>query len=160
MWATNACVIVYRYAEVLLSWDEAENELNGSTKNVYEYINKIRTRAGMPEVNKDKYNTKETMRELIHRERCVELAGEGLRRADILRLKDNNGKLLAETLMNGELLRITDTVDNNESEPTMRAKVTGTEVIETRQFATKNRYLPLGTYLFDSNANLRENPGY
>ena len=121
MWATNACVIVYRYAEVLLSWAEAENELNGSTKNVYEYINKIRTRAGMPEVNKDKYNTKETMRELIHRERCVELAGEGLRRADILRWKDNNGKMLAETLMNGELLRITDTVDINESEAPMRA---------------------------------------
>ena len=160
MWATNACVIVYRYAEVLLSWAEAENELNGPTKNVYEYINKIRTRAGMPEVNKDKYNTKETMRELIRRERCVELAGEGLRRADILRWKDNNGKMLAETLMNGELLRITGTVDNSESEPTKRAKVTGTEVIETRQFAPKNRYLPFGTSLFDSNPNLTQNPGY
>lgn len=160
IWDTPACVIVYRYAEVLLSWAEAENELNGPTTKVYDYIDEIRERVGMPKVNKDKYNTKETMRQLIRRERCVELAGEGLRRADILRWKDNSGKMLAETLMNGDLLRITGTVNNAEAEPTMRAKVTGTEVIETRKFEPKHRYLPLGTGLFDSNPNLKQNPGY
>ena len=160
IWDTPACVIVYRYAEVLLSWAEAENELNGPTAKVYDYIDEIRERVGMPKVNKDKYNTKETMRQLIRRERCVELAGEGLRRADILRWKDNSGKMLAETLMNGDLLRVTGTVNNAEAEPTMRAKVTGTEVIETRKFEPKHRYLPLGTGLFDSNPNLKQNPGY
>ena len=160
IWDTPACVIVYRYAEVLLSWAEAENELNGPTAKVYDYIDEIRERVGMPKVNQDKYNTKETMRQLIRRERCVELAGEGLRRADILRWKDNSGKMLAETLMNGDLLRITGTVNNAEAEPTMRAKVTGTEVIETRKFEPKHRYLPLGTGLFDSNPNLKQNPGY
>ena len=43
-----------------------------------------------------KYNTQEKLRELVRRERCIEMAGEGLRRADLLRWKDQNGKMLAE----------------------------------------------------------------
>ena len=59
---------------------------------------------------------KKTLRELIRRERCIELAGEGLRRADILRWKDAAGKMLAETLLNGPLNRIVGTIDYNETD--------------------------------------------
>jgi hypothetical protein len=48
MWDTDCCPIVFRYAEVLLTWAEAENELNGPSQAVYDKINAIRARVGMP----------------------------------------------------------------------------------------------------------------
>lgn len=73
IWDTGACPIVFRYAEVLLSFAEAENELNGPSDDVYKVLDKIRARVSMPTVNRTKYGTKETLRELIRRERTIEL---------------------------------------------------------------------------------------
>ena len=98
--------------------------------------------------------------ELIRRERCIELAGEGLRRADILRWKDAAGKMLAETLLNGPLNRIVGTIDYNETDPYKRAVVTGKDLIENREFAAKNRYLPIPQDSMDKNPNLKQNSGY
>lgn len=83
---------IIRYAEVLLIYAEAENEVNGATAEVIAAIDKIRSRAGMPGVgetfmiNKWSIN-KETMRDFIRHERRIELAGEGHRYFDILRWK-------------------------------------------------------------------------
>lgn len=160
MWNANANTIMFRYAEVLLSFAEAKNELDGPCDSVYCALNQIRQRAGMSDVAKNKYNTKETLRELIRRERTVELAGEGFRRADILRWKDSNGKMLAETVLNGSLTRITGTVNNEETIPGKRATVTGTELIEKRVFQPHNRYLPIPQQYRDKNPQLDQNPGY
>ena len=161
IWNTGACVIVFRYAEVLLTYAEASNELDGPSAQVYAYLDQIRTRAGMKAVDRSKYSTKETLRELIRRERCVELAGEGLRRADILRWKDANGKRLAETLLNGDLNRIKGTINYSESDPYKRAVISTEKVsIEKRQFAEKNRYLPIPQGSIDKNPNLKQNAGY
>lgn len=160
VWNTGACVILFRYAEVLLTYAEASNELDGPSAKVYDYLDQIRTRAGMPVVDRVKYSTKETLRELIRRERSVELAGEGLRRADILRWKDSNGKRLAETLLNGNLYRITGTINYDESDPSKRATVSDKALIETRSFNDKNRYLPIPQSSIDKNPNLKQNPGY
>lgn len=164
IWKTGACPIVFRYAEVLLSYAEAANELNGPSADVYGYLDQIRERVGMPAVDRAKYGTKEKLRELIRRERCVELAGEGLRRADILRWKDASGKMLAETLMNGNLTRISGTINYKESDPYKRAVInTGDDArvyIESLQFTTKNRYLPIPQSSLDKNPNLKQNPGY
>ena len=160
MWNANANTIMFRYAEVLLSFAEAKNELDGPCDSVYCALNQIRQRAGMSDVDKNKYNTKETLRELIRRERTVELAGEGFRRADILRWKDSNGKMLAETVLNGSLTRITGTVNNEETIPGKRATVTGTEHIEKRVFQPHNRYLPIPQQYRDKNPQLDQNPGY
>lgn len=161
MWSANANTIIFRYAEVLLSFAEAKNELDGPCDSVYTALNEIRLRAGMPEVDESKYATKESLRELIRRERTVELAGEGFRRADILRWKDDNGKMLAETVLNGPLTRITGTVNYAETNPELRATVgTETEVIENRIFSEHNRYLPLPQDALDKNPNLKQNDGY
>lgn len=158
--STETQYIVYRYAEVLLTLAEASNELDGPSPEAYDAIDAIRGRAGMPAVNRTKYNTKEKLRELIRRERTVELAGEGHRRADILRWKDASGKMLAETLMNGDLTRYTGTVNYSEPDPFKRASVTGTERIETRKFAPYNRYLPIPEDNRNKNPKLDQNPGY
>jgi len=122
----------------------------------------IRKRVGMPEVDRTKYNTKSTLRMLIRRERCVELAGEGLRRADIVRWTDENGDMLAKSLLNEELTRITGTIDYNESDPTMRAVIdtANREKIETRIFKDSNRYFPIPQTSIDNNPNLEQNEGY
>lgn len=165
IWDTGACPIVFRYAEVLLTYAEAANELDGPSDVIYGYLNDIRNRAGMPDVDKAKYNTKEKLRELIRRERAVELAGEGLRRADILRWKDASGKMLAETVLNGPLYRISGKIDYNEQDPYKRAVVDADykkkdNEIEIRKFATKNRYLPIRQTVLDKNPKLKQNDGY
>ncbi len=159
-YTTNTQYIVFRYAEVLLSLAEAANEVSGPSDEVYTTLNEIRNRAGMPDVDRAKYNTKETLRELIRRERTVELAGEGFRRADILRWKDASGKMVAETVLNQPLIRIAGTVDYSEPNPYKRAAVTGTETIEDRKFAPHNRYLPIPQGNIDNNPELVQNQGY
>ncbi len=160
VWSNKSQAILFRYAEVLLSYAEAENELNGPTDEVYSILNRIRSRVGMPDVNRSKYNSKESVRELIRRERSVELAGEGIRRMDIIRWKDASGKMLAETVLNQPLTRIKGTVNENESDPTKRATVTGTDLVENRTFAAYNRYLPIPLSALDKNKSLTQNEGY
>ena len=165
IWKSNACPIVFRYAEVLLTWAEAENELNGPSDDVYAKINEVRTRVGMPEVDRNKYNSKETLRELIWRERGVEFAGEGIRRADILRWKTSDGKMLAEKVLNVTLERRVGTVDMKGSDPESRATIkqdasAADKKIEDRKFEKKNRYFPFGQEVLDKNPKLTQNEGY
>jgi hypothetical protein len=88
---------IFRYAEVLLTYAEAKNEVSGPDASVYNALNQIRRRAGMPDIDEKRYNSKESLRGAIRNERRVELAGEGLRYFDILRWK------IAEDVMNKEI---------------------------------------------------------
>lgn len=165
IWSTNACPIVMRYAEVLLTAAEAANEISGPSADIYDKLDMIRARVGMPAVDRARYATKETLRELIRRERAVELAGEGLRRADILRWTDGSGKMLAETVLNEVLERVVGTVNYNESDPTLRAVIdlnaaASDKKIEDRKFGSHNRYNPIPQSAIDNNPNLTQNPGY
>ena len=89
--------ILIRYAEVLLTYAEAQNEASGPDQSVYDAINQLRRRPdiNMPEVPKGL--TKDQMREVIRRERRIELTFEGLYYSDILRWKtaekENNGMM-------------------------------------------------------------------
>jgi len=78
--------VIYRYAEVLLSYVECLVE-TGDWQNpdVAKYINRVRNRAGMPDMDANTYNSQEKVRELYRRERRVELAFEGRRYFDIRR---------------------------------------------------------------------------
>jgi hypothetical protein len=165
IWDANCSPVVFRYAEVLLTWSEAENELNGPSAEVYNKLDEIRTRAGMPVTDRTKYGSKETLRQLIRRERGVEHAGEGIRRADILRWKDNSGKMVAETVLNGTLVRVSGTVNYTETDPAKRAVIdlnpAAADIkIEDRVFKTNFRYLPIPQDARDKNPELTQNPGY
>ncbi len=76
---------IIRYAEILLTYAEAKNELSGPSADIFTALNDIRDRAGMPNVDPAVYNTKEKLREMIRNERRIELAGEGHRYDDIRR---------------------------------------------------------------------------
>lgn len=76
---------IIRYAEILLSYAEAKNEVTGPDPTIYNALNDIRNRAGMPAIDQAVYNTQDKLRQLIHNERRIELAGEGQRFHDIRR---------------------------------------------------------------------------
>lgn len=163
----NTCPILFRYAEVLLTIAEINVEKNENLAEVFDILDQLRMRCGHVVVNRTKYNTQEKLRELVRRERCLELAGEGLRKADLLRWKDQSGKMLAETLLNGTLYRMIGTINVNESDRDLRAVITAPTTeneslrkIEDRVFRPYNRYLPFPQAELDKNPNLRQNSGY
>lgn len=75
--------VMFRYAEVLLSFAEADNELSGPNEAVQDAINAIRFRAGLGDLPSNL--TKDQMREAIWNERRLEMAFEGLRYFDLKR---------------------------------------------------------------------------
>lgn len=94
-----------RYADILLMYAEALNELDGShsipswdgskTYTINRDINEmkrgirpVRIRAGVPDYSANVYGNKEELRKTLKRERQIELMGEGQRYYDIRRWKD------------------------------------------------------------------------
>jgi hypothetical protein len=74
---------VMRYAEVLLNYAEAENELNGPTSGALDRINAVRNRSGLPDLASGL--TQEQLADSIYRERGWEFIGEGKLYFDELR---------------------------------------------------------------------------
>lgn len=157
------CPILFRYAEVLLTIAEIDVEKGENTAEVFAILNELRRRGGQVDVDQSRYNTQEKLRELVRRERCIELAGEGLRRADLMRWTYDDGgtkKMLAEKLLNGPLYRMAGTVDMNGADPERRATVTGKATLETRTFKPYMRYLPIPDAQLTTNPNLAQTEGY
>ena len=75
---TSQNVPIMRYAEILLGYAEAKIELGELDQSVYDAINQVRNRVGMPNVSADRIGNIEKMRQLVRRERKVEFAIEGL----------------------------------------------------------------------------------
>ncbi len=73
-----------RYADVLLMLAESENEVNGPTNIALDALKQVRDRAGASDVTA-LATTKEALRELIRKERFLELAYEGHRKFDLIR---------------------------------------------------------------------------
>jgi hypothetical protein len=142
-----------RYAEVLLTYAEAKIELNEIDNTVYDALDKVRLRAGMPPVDQTKYATQEQLRILLRRERRVELAMEGLRWYDIQRWK------IGEQVMNGPVygarLSTIDAAGNVTYTSSAHAK------IEDRVFDPAKNYLwPVPQGQLDLAKSLTQNPGY
>ena len=76
--------VLIRTAELYLNYAEAQNEAAGPAAEVYDALNAIRSRAGMPGISG---GTKETLREKIRHERRIELALEDHRFWDVRRWK-------------------------------------------------------------------------
>lgn len=81
------CGLIYRLAEIYLNYAEACNEKpNRDEAEALAYVNKVRERAGlnkMEEAYPEVIGNKELLRELIQKERMVELAFESHRYFDI-----------------------------------------------------------------------------
>lgn len=80
---SGANVHVIRYAEVLLIAAEAENEANGPNGPAYNYINEVRTRAGIPNLTLGLSQVQ--FRDSVYLERRLELVWEWQRWFDLIR---------------------------------------------------------------------------
>ena len=78
---------IMRYAEILLNYAEAINEVNGPCQEVYDMLDAVRHRAGITGNVADRTDLadKDAMRNFIHKERTVEFAFEEHRSWDVRR---------------------------------------------------------------------------
>ncbi|WP_417885794.1 RagB/SusD family nutrient uptake outer membrane protein [Zunongwangia sp.] len=146
-----------RLADLYLMYAEALNEVSGPSTAVYEYLDRIRTRAGLKgvqeswrdfSVNPDKPNTQSGLREIIHRERTIELAFEGNRYWDIRRWKTASQEL---------------------NEPIRGWNVFGKDEVSYYQIRTlfqqrfvapRDYFWPIAENALLQNSNLVQNPGW
>jgi hypothetical protein len=136
--------MIIRYAEVLLNYVESLEELGDwQNPDVVKYLNDIRGRAGMPDVNTAEYNSQTKMRQLIRRERQAELAFEGQRYFDIRRWG------IADQLMNGTVYGATNPATGQ------------TTVVEERKYdPNRDNLWPIPLNELNANPNMDQNPGY
>ena len=159
---TTAGVVEYawpeiRLAEIYLMYAEALNEAEGPVADVHLYLNKVRSRAGLESVeaswrkystNPTKPDTKEGMREIIRRERLIELALEGHRYWDLLRWK------LAPAYFNQPITGWD--VSQSDAEAYYQVKT-----IYNRTFVAPRDYFnPIPNSEMNVNGNLVQNPGW
>lgn len=127
--------IVLRYADILLMYAEAQNEAVGPDATAYAAINKVRERAGMPDIPAGLNQA--DFKDAVHLERRIEFAGEGLYYNDIRRWK------IADKALNTKIYTY-----NHES-------------IETRSFnAARDYWWPIPQTQRDLNPALEQAPGY
>lgn len=141
--------IFIRYAEVLLNYAEAQNELNGPDASVYDAINQIRSResVGMPDLPAGLSQSE--MRTRIRNERRVELAFEEHRFYDIRRWR------IAEQLLNGPMYGIQMTKSPSTQEVTYSKFV-----FENRSFPEKLYVMPVPQGEIDSSPGLTQINGW
>jgi len=149
--------IYIRYAEVLLNFAEAANEIGGpdavpagATLSARQAVNLIRSRQGvnMPELALGLNQT--TMRTAIHHERQIELAFEEHRFYDVRRWK------VAEVTENLPA-RGTIITKNTDGTFSFASKI----ALDGRKFEIKHYWLPIPrTEIQASNNQLEQNPGY
>lgn len=149
--ASGANYIYFRYAEVLLGYAEAQNEVAGPDQSVYDAINKIRQRSNLPPLASGL--SKDEMRSAIHHERRVELCFEGKRFYDIIRWK------IADQVMNVDkhAMKITNT------SPADNSGVWKYEVVPLNHphvFNMKMYLNPIPQPVIAQNNKLVQNPGY
>ena len=147
-----------RMADLYLMKAEAMNEYAGPGSEVYENINKVRRRAGIPDVevvwadpsltkSPGKHKTKEGLRDIILEERSVEFAFEGQHFWDMLRHKR------AASAFSAPIRGWTHTGTNANSFFVL-------EVKQVRRFTITDCLWPIDLNEMNTNGNLIQNPGW
>lgn len=149
---------LFRYAEILLNYVEALNEYEPSNPDIVTYLNQIRRRAGVPAIETvypDAVGNQSKMRELIRRERRVELAFENKR------FFDTRTWMIAEKVDAGPMWGM----NTSSSAPSANA-VTTPEAFwkrtpfETRVFEKKHYLYPFHQSELDRNKLIIQNYGW
>ena len=149
---------IFRYAEILLNYVEALNEYDPSHADILPYLNLVRERAGVPDIE-DVYpeavGNQKMMRELIRRERRVELAFENKR------FFDTRTWMIAEEVDAGPMWGM----NTSSAAPSSNATQTPAAfwdrtVFETRIFDKKHYLYPFGQSELDRNKLITQNYGW
>jgi len=87
-YSSGANLRILRLADIYLMYAECINELNGDRTTAVEYINKVRRRVNMADLNPSGFTTYDELLTQIKHERLVELCGECTRWFDLDRWGD------------------------------------------------------------------------
>lgn len=155
-------IILMRYAELLLIYAEAKIELNELDESVYEALDAVRNRVGMPDVPRG--SSQQYLRSVVRRERKVELAMEGRRLFDIRRWR------IAEEVMNGPrygnsktqfLVAPPELDENTTPDYSGIPNRSILRVVETMVFSPDKHYLwPIHPVELQTNPALTQNPNW
>lgn len=147
---------IIRLADVYLMYAEALNEsLDAPTEEVYEYVDRVRERAGLEGVKDSwaKYSrypnkplAKDGMREIIHQERLNELAFEGKRFWDYRRWKVEQPQIIRGWNVKGETVK-------DFYQPTQL-------YTRPQKYYFRDYLWPIRTNSIQKNPNLVQNPGW
>ena len=141
----------FRLGEILLNYAEAQNEASGPDATVYEALNEVRMRAGLP--NLPAGLSKSEMTERIRQERRVELAFENHRYFDLIRWG------IAEQVLHDKYfhgMKITrDGSGGLIYDPTFEVNNRPKQI-----FLPKHNLFPIPQGEIEKNSNLEQNPGY
>jgi hypothetical protein len=158
---------IIRYAEILMGYVEAMNEMEGSytdestgiivSKDVSEmvfYFNQIRYRAGLPGITEAEASNYETMKSLIKHERQIEFFFEDHRYYDLRRWMD------APEVMRTPVTGLDVTAQSSERETFYKTKIWNTEACMKRVWNDKMYFFPIEQNVLDRNGKLVQNPGW
>jgi hypothetical protein len=155
---SNMTFPIIRLAEIYLNYAEALNESNPSNPDLYIYLNKVRNRAGLknievvyPEVAGGANPLK--MRELILKERQIELFFE------VHRYFDSRQWLLEERLSNGPIYGMNTMLETKNPNITPIGFWQRTP-IENRVFKPKHYLFPMHQSDLDRNSEMVQNYGW
>jgi hypothetical protein len=146
---------IMRLPDLYLMYAEALNETNDQA-GAYPWINLVRARAGLQTVqqswtnfssNPTKYTTQSGLRDIIHRERTIELAFEGQRFWDLRRWKEATKEL------NGPIQGW----DVNQSDQVAFYRP---KVLFNQTFKTRDYFWPIKELDMVVNKKLVQNPGW
>jgi hypothetical protein len=141
-----------RYAEVLLNYAEAQNEILGAPdQSVYDAVEQIRERAGLNPFYLPPGLSKAVMREKIRHERYIELAFEQKRYWDLKRWK------VAVEKLNGKTFHAMYITKNGEDSYSYEAKPFS---LTPYVFQEKMYFMPIPQREIEKNPNLEQNPGW
>lgn len=144
--------IELRFAEVLLNYAEAKNEILASPdQSVYDAVNLVRERAGLEPHQLPTGLSKEEMRERIRHERYIELAFEQKRYWDLRRWKAAVETLDGKTFHAMHMTQHEDGSSTYETKPIIQ----GPYVFEEHMY-----FMPIPQREIDKNPNLTQNPGW
>ncbi|MFA5328092.1 MAG: RagB/SusD family nutrient uptake outer membrane protein [Prolixibacteraceae bacterium] len=158
---------IVRYAEVLLGYVEAMNEMNGSytdeasgvtvTKDVNQmvkYFNEIRYRAGLPGITAAEAGDYDTMKSLIKHERQIEFFFEDHRYYDLRRWMD------APEVMRTPVNGLDVSAKTAERQRFYTTKIWNTETAMKRVWNNKMYFYPIDQSVLDKNGKLVQSPGW
>ncbi|MDR0393539.1 MAG: RagB/SusD family nutrient uptake outer membrane protein [Tannerella sp.] len=149
---------IVRMADLYLMKAEALNEYSGPSQEVYDLVNKIRRRAGIPDLEAiwsdatiaksvNKHRTQEGLRDIILQERSVELAFEGSRFWDMHRHK----RAVREFSI---------PISGWKHDGTAATTFFVLEAKQTRKFSIRDCLWPISLEELNTNGNLIQNPGW
>ncbi|MBE9601034.1 RagB/SusD family nutrient uptake outer membrane protein [Pedobacter sp. MC2016-24] len=162
----NKIFPIFRYAEVLLSYAEALNELNGSytdpklgitvsrdLNQIKSAFNRIRFRAGLPGLSAAELSSQESLRNAIKLERKVEFALEGRRYHDLRRWLD------APDAYSKPVVGMNVKATSSQRERFF-TRTTISNLLTTRVWSFKNYFWPIPKNSMDKNSKLVQNPSW